>query len=152
MNGTLLMLKLPRINVLIFFVFLTSCDTPSQDIQRSQPPEPVQSKNNFKNPASPPAKPASEQPRPAEAETTVSQKAKPKKAAIQSGSTKAGTDTAGASKETDAPARKTAAKRISAGDTAPDFKLKDQNGNEQSLADMLKKDKVALVFYRSADW
>jgi len=35
---------------------------------------------------------------------------------------------------------------------APKFSLKDQEGNERSLDDLLKKGPVALVFYRSADW
>ncbi len=41
---------------------------------------------------------------------------------------------------------------LAIGQQAPDFKLKDQNGQEHSLAEMLKKGKVALVFHRSADW
>ena len=35
---------------------------------------------------------------------------------------------------------------------APPVKLKDQDGVETSLAELLKKGKVALGFYRSADW
>jgi cytochrome oxidase Cu insertion factor (SCO1/SenC/PrrC family) len=35
---------------------------------------------------------------------------------------------------------------------APEFTLKDQSGEERSLGDFLVKGKVALVFYRSADW
>ena len=38
------------------------------------------------------------------------------------------------------------------GETAPRFTLKDQQGKERSLDELLKKGKVALVFYRSADW
>ena len=38
------------------------------------------------------------------------------------------------------------------GEKAPKFTLKDQEGKERSLDDLLKKGKVALVFYRSADW
>ena len=38
------------------------------------------------------------------------------------------------------------------GAKAPDFKLKDQNGNEHTLKEFLMKGKVALVFYRSAAW
>jgi peroxiredoxin len=34
------------------------------------------------------------------------------------------------------------------GSKAPDFKAKDQNGNEVRLKDLLKKGKVVLVFYR----
>lgn len=42
---------------------------------------------------------------------------------------------------------------IKTGETAPDFKLKDQNGQSISLDDLLKiKPYVAIVFYRSADW
>jgi cytochrome oxidase Cu insertion factor (SCO1/SenC/PrrC family) len=35
---------------------------------------------------------------------------------------------------------------------APKFTLKDQDGRERSLDEFLAKGKVALVFYRSADW
>lgn len=38
------------------------------------------------------------------------------------------------------------------GEKAPAFTLKDQTGQERSLDELLKKGKVALVFYRSADW
>ena len=38
------------------------------------------------------------------------------------------------------------------GSKAPEFSLKDQNGKETTLNSLLKKGKVALVFYRSADW
>jgi cytochrome oxidase Cu insertion factor (SCO1/SenC/PrrC family) len=38
------------------------------------------------------------------------------------------------------------------GEKAPKFTLKDQQGKERSLDELLKKGKVALVFYRSADW
>ena len=41
---------------------------------------------------------------------------------------------------------------IKVGEKAPAFKLKDQNGKEQSLEDLVKQGSVALVFYRSADW
>lgn len=53
---------------------------------------------------------------------------------------------------------------IAVGEKAPDFKLKDQEGQERSLKELLgerdealpqeKKDEevVALVFFRSADW
>lgn len=41
---------------------------------------------------------------------------------------------------------------VAVGKTAPAFKLKDQNGKEQSLDELLEKGNVALVFYRSADW
>jgi cytochrome oxidase Cu insertion factor (SCO1/SenC/PrrC family) len=41
---------------------------------------------------------------------------------------------------------------VKVGEKAPKFTLKDQEGRERSLDDLLKKGKVALVFYRSADW
>ena len=41
---------------------------------------------------------------------------------------------------------------LKVGATAPKFTLKDQEGKDRSLEDLLKKGKVALVFYRSADW
>jgi cytochrome oxidase Cu insertion factor (SCO1/SenC/PrrC family) len=41
---------------------------------------------------------------------------------------------------------------LKVGAKAPKFTLKDQEGKERSLDELLKKGKVALVFYRSADW
>lgn len=41
---------------------------------------------------------------------------------------------------------------LKVGDVAPDFKLKDQNGKEQSLSEMKKNGPVAIVFFRSAAW
>jgi cytochrome oxidase Cu insertion factor (SCO1/SenC/PrrC family) len=41
---------------------------------------------------------------------------------------------------------------LAVGQEAPAFTLKDQDGAERSLDEFLKKGKVALVFYRSADW
>jgi cytochrome oxidase Cu insertion factor (SCO1/SenC/PrrC family) len=41
---------------------------------------------------------------------------------------------------------------LKAGENAPKFTLKDQEGKERSLDELQKKGKVALVFYRSADW
>jgi cytochrome oxidase Cu insertion factor (SCO1/SenC/PrrC family) len=41
---------------------------------------------------------------------------------------------------------------LKVGETAPWFTLKDQEGAEHSLDQLLKKGKIALVFYRSADW
>ena len=41
---------------------------------------------------------------------------------------------------------------LKVGEKAPDFKLKDQTGTEQSLTTMLKEGNVALVFHRSASW
>ncbi len=41
---------------------------------------------------------------------------------------------------------------LAVGSTAPRFTLKDQAGRARSLDEFLGKGKVALVFYRSADW
>ena len=41
---------------------------------------------------------------------------------------------------------------VDVGEKVPAFQLKDQNGQERSLDDLLKKGNVALVFYRSASW
>ncbi len=41
---------------------------------------------------------------------------------------------------------------LKVGEAAPVFTLKDQEGAERSLDELLKKGKVALVFYRSAGW
>ena len=41
---------------------------------------------------------------------------------------------------------------LKVGSKAPEFKLKDQKGNDQSLAAMLQSGKVAVIFHRSADW
>jgi cytochrome oxidase Cu insertion factor (SCO1/SenC/PrrC family) len=41
---------------------------------------------------------------------------------------------------------------LQVGAKAPKFTLKDQEGKERSLDEFLSKGKVALVFYRSADW
>jgi cytochrome oxidase Cu insertion factor (SCO1/SenC/PrrC family) len=41
---------------------------------------------------------------------------------------------------------------VKVGEQAPVFTLKDQEGKDRSLDELLKKGKVALVFYRSADW
>ncbi len=38
------------------------------------------------------------------------------------------------------------------GQRAPGFTLKDQNARDVSLAALLKKGPVALVFFRSAEW
>ena len=38
------------------------------------------------------------------------------------------------------------------GEKAPEFKLKDQAGEERTLTTLLKDGPVALVFYRSASW
>ena len=38
------------------------------------------------------------------------------------------------------------------GEKAPKFTLRDQEGKERSPDEFLGKGKVALVFYRSADW
>lgn len=41
---------------------------------------------------------------------------------------------------------------IKVGENAPDFTLKDQNGEEHSLSGMLEEGPVALIFSRSAQW
>lgn len=41
---------------------------------------------------------------------------------------------------------------LAVGAKAPEFDLKDQDGQDRSLADLLKSGQVALVYYRSADW
>ncbi len=41
---------------------------------------------------------------------------------------------------------------LKVGAQAPRFSLRDQEGKERTLDELLKKGKVALVFYRSADW
>ena len=45
-----------------------------------------------------------------------------------------------------------APERIAVGDKAPGFRLNDQSGTEHTLQSLLAKGKVALVFYRSAEW
>ncbi len=42
--------------------------------------------------------------------------------------------------------------QVGVGHRAPAFALKDQNGVERTLGALVEKQKVALVFYRSADW
>ncbi len=41
---------------------------------------------------------------------------------------------------------------VKVGEVAPKFTLKDQDGKDRSLDELLKRGNVALVFYRSADW
>ena len=41
---------------------------------------------------------------------------------------------------------------IAVGQKAPNFRLKDQHGQEQARQVLLTDGNVALVFYRSADW
>ncbi len=41
---------------------------------------------------------------------------------------------------------------LKVGEKAPAFALRDQQGEERTLGEFLGKGKVALVFYRSADW
>jgi cytochrome oxidase Cu insertion factor (SCO1/SenC/PrrC family) len=41
---------------------------------------------------------------------------------------------------------------LKVGAKAPAFTLKDQEGKERSLGEFLGRGRVALVFYRSADW
>jgi hypothetical protein len=48
--------------------------------------------------------------------------------------------------------RTNASPGLAVGAKAPNFVLPGPDGREQSLAALLKKGKVALVFHRSADW
>ncbi len=41
---------------------------------------------------------------------------------------------------------------IKVGEKAPDFKLKNFDGTEHALSDLVKKAPVALIFFRSANW
>lgn len=41
---------------------------------------------------------------------------------------------------------------IKVGEKVPSFTLKDQNGVEHSLSELLKEGTVVLMFYRSAYW
>jgi hypothetical protein len=41
---------------------------------------------------------------------------------------------------------------LKAGQKAPEFRLKSADGTEVALTNLLARGKVALVFYRSADW
>jgi cytochrome oxidase Cu insertion factor (SCO1/SenC/PrrC family) len=41
---------------------------------------------------------------------------------------------------------------LAVGQKAPDFTLKDQNDRDVSLASLVQKGPVAVVFFRSADW
>jgi cytochrome oxidase Cu insertion factor (SCO1/SenC/PrrC family) len=41
---------------------------------------------------------------------------------------------------------------LKVGEKALAFTLKDQDGRQRTLDELLKKGKVALVFFRSADW
>ena len=41
---------------------------------------------------------------------------------------------------------------LEVGKQAPEFKLKDQNGKQVSLSEILKQGDLAVVFHRSADW
>ena len=52
----------------------------------------------------------------------------------------------------EATAENTEAPGIKVGEKVPAFTLKDQNGKEFALTNMLGKGSVALVFHRSADW
>ena len=44
------------------------------------------------------------------------------------------------------------ASRLAVGEQAPGFRLQDQTGTDRTLKELLAGGKVALVFYRSADW
>jgi len=61
----------------------------------------------------------------------------------------AASDVGAQSKGKPAPEEQTG---LQVGAKAPKFTLKDQQGTERSLDELLKRGKVALVFYRSADW
>lgn len=41
---------------------------------------------------------------------------------------------------------------IKVGEKAPDFTLKDQNGNDQTLSKLLENGPMVLFFNRSASW
>ena len=41
---------------------------------------------------------------------------------------------------------------LKVGEKAPEFRLKSADGKEVVLTNLLARGKVALVFYRSADW
>jgi cytochrome oxidase Cu insertion factor (SCO1/SenC/PrrC family) len=41
---------------------------------------------------------------------------------------------------------------LAVGTRAPDFTLVDQNGTSRSLESLLGSGKLAIIFYRSADW
>ena len=41
---------------------------------------------------------------------------------------------------------------LAVGEKAPAFSLEDQNGETRSLDSLLGRGKLAIVFYRSADW
>lgn len=41
---------------------------------------------------------------------------------------------------------------LKVGEIAPSFALKDQDGEEVKLEDLIKEQAAALVFYRSASW
>ena len=49
----------------------------------------------------------------------------------------------------EAPAEMTG---INVGEKAPDFTLTGHDGNEYVLSDLVKKGKVAVMFFRSANW
>lgn len=50
------------------------------------------------------------------------------------------------------PAGDEASPGLAIGTEAPKFDLPDQYGETKSLVELLKTSRVALVFYRSADW
>lgn len=61
-------------------------------------------------------------------------------------------DTASPSAESSNESDEKLTQRISVGDKAPGFRLPDQTGKQRTLDELLANGKVALVFYRSADW
>jgi cytochrome oxidase Cu insertion factor (SCO1/SenC/PrrC family) len=42
--------------------------------------------------------------------------------------------------------------RIKVGEPSPEFTLKNQNGKDASLKQLIARKPVAIVFFRSADW
>ena len=62
----------------------------------------------------------------------------------------AGLIVAGSSRAADPAADEKTGLKI--GEKAPAFTLKDQNGKDRTLEEFTQQGKVALVFYRSADW
>jgi cytochrome oxidase Cu insertion factor (SCO1/SenC/PrrC family) len=41
---------------------------------------------------------------------------------------------------------------LAVGEKAPEFELTDQKGEAHTLSSLLSRGKLAIVFYRSADW
>ncbi len=90
----------------------------------------------------PVAQPAEEKPPPPEA---VSGPKATDPAPAEPAPTKPTTPPAAAALPTQGPG-------VAVGQKAPPLALKDQDGRERTLKNLLAHAKVALVFYRSADW